>query len=70
MLEDHGVRMVLCPARAPNCNAFAERFVRSIKSECLSRMIFVGGESLRHAMTAYSAHYNRQRKSAGGTTTV
>ncbi|MSR47410.1 MAG: transposase [Planctomycetes bacterium] len=42
VLKDHGIEMVLCPARAPNCNAFAERFVRSIKCECLSRMIFIG----------------------------
>jgi len=65
VLEDHGVRMVLCPPRAPNCNAFAERFVRSIKSECLARMIFIGSGSLRHALAEYVAHYNSERPHQG-----
>jgi putative transposase len=41
-LDREGVKPVRCPARAPNCNAFAERFVRSIKEECLDRMILFG----------------------------
>lgn len=65
VLEDHGVEMGLCPARSPNCNAFAERFVRSIKSECLSRMIFIGSGSLRHALAEYVAHYNTERNHQG-----
>jgi transposase InsO family protein len=65
VLEDHGVRMVLCPARSPNCNAFAERFVRSIKSECLDRMIFIGPGSLRHALANYAAHYLAERPHQG-----
>ncbi len=65
VLEDHGIRIILCPARAPNCNAFAERFVRSIESECLSHMIFIGPGSLRHALTEYVAHYNAERNHQG-----
>jgi transposase InsO family protein len=65
VLENHGVRMVLCPPRAPNCNAFAERFVRSIKSECLSRMIFIGSGSLRHALAEYVEHYFTERPHQG-----
>ncbi len=42
ILRDFGVEVVLTPKRAPNCNAYAERFVLSIKSECLRRMIFFG----------------------------
>ena len=42
LLKDSGVETILTPYRAPNCNAFAERFVRSIKEECLSRMIMFG----------------------------
>ena len=65
VLEDHGIRMVFCPPRAPNCNACAERFVRSIKSECLSRMIFIGSGSLRHTLAEYVAHYNAERNHQG-----
>jgi transposase InsO family protein len=65
ILKSAGVRVIFCPPRAPNCNAFAERFVRSIKSECLDRMIFFGGGSLRNALTEYAAHYNRERNHQG-----
>ena len=57
--------MVLCPARASDCNSFAEWFVRSIKGECLSRMIFVGSGSLLRALAEYVAHYNRERPQQG-----
>jgi hypothetical protein len=60
-----GVRAVFCPPRAPNCNAFAERFVRSINSECLDGMNFVGGGSLRHALAVYSVRYDRERNHEG-----
>jgi hypothetical protein len=42
-------------------NAYAERFVRSIKEECLSRMLFIGQASLRRAVDEYVAHYLRER---------
>jgi transposase InsO family protein len=64
-LKREGVEPVLCPARAPNCNAFAERFVRSIKEECLSRMILFGEASLRRALREYSAHYHAERNHQG-----
>jgi len=50
-LDREGVKAVRCPVRAPNCNAFAERFVRSIKEECLDRMILFGEAPLRRALT-------------------
>jgi hypothetical protein len=43
-LEQEGVRIVQTPFRAPNCNAHAERFVRSIKEECLARIAFKGSD--------------------------
>jgi putative transposase len=64
-LEREGVKPVLCPARAPNCNAFAERFVRSIKHECLDRMILFGQASLRRALRQYAAHYHTERNHQG-----
>ncbi len=53
------------PPRSPNLNAFAERFVRSIKEECLDRMIFFGEASLRHAVTEYIEHYHAERPHQG-----
>jgi putative transposase len=50
MIADAGVESVKLPPRSPNLNAYAERFVRSIKESCLERMIFFGEESLRRAI--------------------
>ena len=49
LIRDRGTKVIRLPARSPNLNAYAERFVRSIKDECLNRMIFVGQASLRRA---------------------
>ena len=51
--------------RAPNCNAYAERFVRTIKEECLNRMIFFGEASLRRALHDFTQHYHRERNHQG-----
>jgi len=64
-LNREGVKPVRCPARAPNCNAFAERFVRSIKNECLDREILFGDESLRRALREYVTHYHTERNHQG-----
>ena len=64
-LDREGVKLVRCPARAPNCNAFAERFVRSIKDECLGRMILFGEASLRRILREYVAHYHVERNYQG-----
>jgi putative transposase len=64
LLRD-GIHVVRLPPRSPNLNAFAERFVRSIKEECLHRMIFFGQASLRHAITQYMAHYHDERNHQG-----
>jgi transposase InsO family protein len=64
-LKRAGVEPVRCPPRAPTCNAYAERFVRSIKSECLERMILLGERSLRRALREYSTHYLSERNHQG-----
>ena len=64
-LKREGVTPVRCPVRAPNCNAFAERFVRSIKDECLDRMILFGERSLRRVLNEYIAHYHAERNHQG-----
>ena len=64
-MKDAGVEVVRLPYRSPNLNAYAERFVRSIKDECLNRMIFFGERSLRKATREYAAHYHRERNHQG-----
>ena len=65
LLEDAGTKPVRLPARSPNLNAFIERFIRSLKSECLNRMIFFGENSLRDAVRQYLAHYHEKRNHQG-----
>jgi putative transposase len=65
LIRDSGTKVIRLPPRSPNLNAYAERFVRSIKNECLSRMIFVGQASLRRAVSEYLEHYHRERNHQG-----
>jgi transposase InsO family protein len=65
ILRSAGTRPVKLPARSPNLNAFAERFVLSIKSESLDRMIFTSEASLRRAIDAYLVHYHQERGHQG-----
>ncbi len=65
LLKDAGVEVVRLPYRSPNLNAYAERFVRSIKDECLNRMIFFGERSLRKATIDHTAHYHAERNHRG-----
>jgi transposase InsO family protein len=65
LLTMAGVRMVRTPACAPNCNAYAERFVRSIKEECLDRIVPLGEWHLRRALTEYVVHYHSERNHQG-----
>ena len=64
-LKFSGVETVKLPARSPNLNAYAERFVRSIKSECLSQIIPLGERHLRHAVKEYAEHYHVERNHQG-----
>jgi len=61
ILDDAGVEPVRLPAKSPNLNSHLERFHLSIKSECLSRMIFFGETSLRRAVRNYLDHYHEER---------
>ena len=53
------------PPRSPNLNAFAERWVRSVKEECLSHLILFGERSLRKALTQFQEHYHEERNHQG-----
>ncbi|MCZ6828815.1 MAG: integrase core domain-containing protein, partial [Gammaproteobacteria bacterium] len=54
-------KLVTHIARSPNLNAFSERWVKSAKEECLSKLILFGESSLRHTLREYLAHYNAKR---------
>jgi hypothetical protein len=58
-LEHEGVEPVRLPPRSPNLNPHIERFLRSLKEECLERMIFFGEASLRNAVREFLAHYHQ-----------
>src|SRR5438067_2167072 len=60
IIDAAGVTRVPLPARSPNLNAYAERWVRSVKEECLSRFILFGDCSLSHILTEYVAHYHQE----------
>jgi transposase InsO family protein len=65
ILTGSGVRPVRLPARSPNLNAYAERFVRSIKSECLAQIIPLGERHLRRSVSEYIEHYHQERNHQG-----
>ena len=65
LLELSGTTIIRLPPRSPNLNAYAERFVGSIKTECLNRVIFFGEASLRRALREYATHYHHERNHQG-----
>ena len=65
ILQSAGVEAVLLPPRSPNLNAQLERFNRSLKEECLRKMIFFGEAMLRKAVQAYLGHYHAERNHQG-----
>ena len=60
-----GVKCTPIPARSPNLNAHAERWVRSIKEECLSKLILFGETSLRRVVSDFLEHYHLERNHQG-----
>ena len=65
ILKDEGTKPLLLPPRSPDLNAYIERFMRSLKSESLSRLIFFGEKSLRRTVTTYLKHYHAERNHQG-----
>jgi transposase InsO family protein len=65
LIDAAGVERVPLPPRSPNLNAYAERWVRSIKEEALSRFILFGENALRHVLREYVAHYHQERPHQG-----
>ena len=59
------VEPLALPVRSPNLNAYSERWVRSVKEECLSKVLLIGERSLRLALSEYVAHYHAERNHQG-----
>jgi putative transposase len=61
LLANDGVKVVRTPVRAPNANAHMERWVGSIRRECLDQLLIFGRHQLEHVLRVYVRHYNQQR---------
>jgi putative transposase len=65
IMEQTGVKALRLPPRSPNLNPNIERFMRSIKEECLERIIFFGEKTLQNAVSEFLTHYHQERNHQG-----
>ena len=65
LLEAHGVKCVPIPAHSPNCNPHAERFVKTVRTECLDHFVIFGQRHLRHLLKEFMGHYLSERYHQG-----
>jgi hypothetical protein len=65
LLASEGIQSLKLPPRCPNLNAFAEPWARSVREECLSKLILFGERSLHRALTEFVAHYHSERNHQG-----
>jgi putative transposase len=61
VFRSEGIRVIRTPIRAPQANAYAERFVRTVRAECLDWLLILGRRHLEHVLHIYTTHYNRER---------
>jgi len=61
VLQSEGIKVIRTPIRAPNANAYAERWVRTLRSECLDRLLIGGRRQLELVLQTYRRHYNAHR---------
>jgi putative transposase len=61
VFRTEGITVIRTPIQAPNANAHAERWVRTVRSDCLDRMLILGRRHLEHVLRVYSRHYNEHR---------
>ena len=66
ILRSAGIEPLALPPRSPNLNAHLERWNRSVKEECLSKMILFREASLRHVLTLYVEHFHGEKSSSEG----
>ncbi len=65
VFRSEGIKVIHTPIRAPQANAYAERFIRTIRTECLDWLLIVGRRHLETVLRIYTAHYNRERPHRG-----
>ncbi len=61
VFRSEGIKTIQTPIRAPQANAYAERFVRTVRAECLDWLLILGSRHLEHVLRTYTAHYNAER---------
>jgi putative transposase len=61
VFRSQGIEVIRTPIQAPNANAHAERWVRTIRADCLDRMLILGHRHLEHVLRVYRRHYNEHR---------
>ncbi len=61
LLAGEDIKVIRTPVQAPNANAHMERWVGTVRRECLDRILIVGRHQLEHILRVYVRHYNRQR---------
>jgi putative transposase len=65
VFRSEGIKVIHTPIRAPQANAYAERFVRTVRAECLDWALIIGRRHLETVLRIYTAHYNRERPHRG-----
>ena len=65
VFRSEGIRVIQTPIRAPQANAYAERFVSTVRAECLDWLLIVGRHHLERVLRTYTTHYNQERPHRG-----
>src|SRR5436190_13948445 len=65
VFRSEGIKVIHTPICAPQANAYSERFVRTVRAECLDWVLIIGRRHLETVLRIYSAHYNRERAHRG-----
>jgi putative transposase len=61
VFRTQGITVIRTPVQAPNANAYAERWVRTLRADCLDRILILGRRHLEHVLRVYRRHYNSHR---------
>jgi putative transposase len=65
VFRSEGIKVIHTPIRTSQMNAYAERFVRTVRTECLDWLLIIGRRHLEHVLRAYTAHFDRERPYRG-----